>query len=320
MPQHDFDTFKQRLREWKNSHSDEYDAFVAGMNRRDDMGYQTILGMAIALAPEYEKIVSRRINRGPDDDISDVEQIFTERGLAEALTDGSGGGLTASLLGDFEDIRKESIVPAMLCWLYFGQSFKRMVERGEELRRTPEIPYHEKMLVAQTIKMLVDQSIELGLRTKENWAKHLSWMKLADSPDTLDWVLAEEPPAEETRKPGRPSTASPLTEMFSPNVTNRKKLIEKIGDYLTKKHDQTDIAQLKIALDELHFLVSPVGVKSFRDALAGQYSPAIHIVHERGVQEAYSRLTNVIEARSKSIADMGKERIAIKELKDFMRR
>jgi hypothetical protein len=316
MPPHDFDTFKQRLREWKDSHSGEYDVFEVGMNRRDDMGYQMILAMAMGLAPEYEKIVSRRVNRGPDDDNSEIERLFTESNLADTLTGSEfGSDITANLLGDFEDIRKESIVPAMLCWLYFGQSFERMVERGEELRRNPEIPYHEKMLIAQTIKMLVDKSIELGLRTKEDWIKHHSLMKLADSDDIFDLALAPD-----KKKPGRPSTAGGLSEMFSSAVRSKKGLIEKIGEYLTTKHSQSDIARLKIALDELRFLVSPVNIKSFRDALAEQFAPAIHIVHERGIQEAYSRLTSDIPSKEKSVAGIGEERIAIEKLKDFLRR
>jgi hypothetical protein len=165
MDKPNFDTFKQHLQEWMDCHSGEYDVFEAGMNRRDDAGYQMILAVAIGLAPEYEKIVSRRVNRGLGEDVSEIERLFTERNLAETLTgDGFGSDLTANLLSDFEDIRKKSIVPVMLCWLYFGQSFERMVERGEELRRNPEIPYHEKMLIVQSIKMLVEQSIELQTR------------------------------------------------------------------------------------------------------------------------------------------------------------
>jgi hypothetical protein len=35
MEKRDFDTFKQHLREWMESHAGEYDTFEAGMNRRD---------------------------------------------------------------------------------------------------------------------------------------------------------------------------------------------------------------------------------------------------------------------------------------------
>jgi hypothetical protein len=57
----------------------------------------------MGLAPEYEAIVNRRINRGPDDsDISDIETLFVENGLAEALTgDGLGRHLADVLPGEF---------------------------------------------------------------------------------------------------------------------------------------------------------------------------------------------------------------------------
>ena len=79
--------------------------------------------------------------------------------------------------------------------------------------------------------------------------------------------------------------------MFSPVVTHPDELRQKIGEYLTKKHTQTDIARLKIALDELRYLVVPINIKPFRDALQAEYGSDIRIVHERGIQEAYSRLT-----------------------------
>lgn len=148
--QQNFDDFKQQLREWMKSHQTEYDWFEAEMNRKDDAGYQMVLAQAIELVPEYQKIISKRINRGQEEDISDIEQFFTENKLAEKL------------IAEFDKIPKETIVPLMLCWLYFGQSFERMVERGEELRRNPEIPYHQRMAIPLVIKLLVKRSIKLG--------------------------------------------------------------------------------------------------------------------------------------------------------------
>jgi hypothetical protein len=34
MPQQDFDNFKKRLKEWKETHPEEYDLFEEEMNRR----------------------------------------------------------------------------------------------------------------------------------------------------------------------------------------------------------------------------------------------------------------------------------------------
>lgn len=306
MAQQDFDNFKQMLREWMESHPAEYDWFEAEMNRKDDAGYQMVLAQAIALFPEYQKVVSKRINRGPEEDITNIEQFFAENKLGEKL------------IAEFDKADEDTIVPAMLCWLYLGQSFERMVERGEELRRNPEIPFHQRMAIPLMNKILVKRSVKLGLRTKEDWAKQQSAMRLADSEDALDWAMNADEQVEK-RKPGRPSTAKPLSEMFTRAVRTPKKLIEKMGDYLTTKHSQLDIARLKIALDELRFIISPTDIKSFRDALASQFGPDIHIVHERGVQEAYSRLSSTIATQNKRVADIGEDRVAIDELKDFLR-
>jgi hypothetical protein len=65
-----------------------------------------------------------------------------------------------------------------------------------------------------------------------------------------------------------------------------------------------------------------VNIKSFRDALAEQFSPGIHIVHERGIQEAYSRLTSFVSIKDVKVmvANRDEDRAAIDELKDFLRR
>ena len=78
--------------------------------------------------------------------------------------------------------------------------------------------------------------------------------------------------------------------MFAPTVSRPEELRRKIGTYLLTRHTQTDIARLKIALEELRYLTLPIPIKPFRDALQEEYGREIRIVHERGIQEAYSRL------------------------------
>lgn len=115
MAQQDFDNFKRKIQEWMESHQTEYDWFEAEMNRKDDAGYQMVFAQAIELVPEYQKIISKRINRGPEEDITDIEQFFTENKLAEKL------------IAEFDKLPEETIVPAILSWLYFGQSFERII-------------------------------------------------------------------------------------------------------------------------------------------------------------------------------------------------
>ena len=207
----------------------------------------------------------------------------------------------------------------MLCWLYFGKSFERMVERCEELRRSPDLGFLQKMTMSATIRLLISRSIKLELRTKQDWDAHREAMRLAESDRVLEWSTGT-PPAEdagEKRKPGRPSTTKSLMDMFSPAVTHPNELRQKIGEYLTKKHTQTDIARLKVALDELRYLVVPTNIKPFRDALQAEYGSDIRIVHERGIQEAYSRLTEPLLIGS-TVGSRGSEALIIREIKDFL--
>ena len=101
MPQQDFDNFKQRLKEWKETHSEEYDLFEEEMNGKDTVGYQKIMNLAITLVPAYKKIINRKANQGIFNDISDIENLFTENKLAQTL------------ITKFENPNKNSIIPVM---------------------------------------------------------------------------------------------------------------------------------------------------------------------------------------------------------------
>lgn len=251
--------------------------------------------------------MSDKANEGLFEHVDEIEQAAQQHDLA------------GKIIRECEQPGKDSTLPAMLCWLYFGKSFERMVERCEELRRSPDLGFLQKMTMSATIKLLISRSIKLELRTKQDWDAHREAMRLAESDRVLEWAAGTLPAedAGEKRKPGRPSTTKSLVDMFSPAVTHPDVLRQKIGEYLTKRHTQTDIARLKIALDELRYLVVPTNIKPFRDALQAEYGSDIRIVHERGIQEAYSRLTEPLLIGS-AVSSRGSEALIIREIKDFL--
>lgn len=152
--------------------------------------------------------------------------------------------LARKLIGECEQPVAGSPVPAMLCWLYFGKSFERMVEHCEELRRSPDLGYFQKITMSATIRLLIARSIKLGLRTREEWKAHREAMRLAESDQVLDWAMEEssDDRNDPKRKPGRPGTTRSLTEMFAPTVSRPEELRRRIGTYLLTRHTQTDIA------------------------------------------------------------------------------
>lgn len=292
MAQQEFDNFKQQIKDWMDSHPEEYDCFEEEMNRKDNAGYQQILTKAFSLVPKYQKIIRRRVNQASTEDISDIETLFSENNLAE------------SLINEFEKSSPESIVPAMLSWLYFGKSFERIVERGEEIRRNPETTFAEKIVISPVIKLVIARSINLGLRTKADWEEHRELMKLAESENVMDWAMNDV--IAEKKTAGRRPDTQILPE----------ELIQAIEDFLRNSHSQRDIACLKIALEELG-LSKPSGIKAFRDTLHKQYQDKnIHIVPERGIQKAYKELTDLVGGTR--VKDLKENRIYIDEIKDIL--
>lgn len=115
----------------------------AGVVRKGDVRNRFIAPAAAAKA-----------NEGLFDHVDEIEPAAQDNDLA------------GKLIGVCKQPVAGSPVPAMLCWLYFGKSFERMVEHCEELRRSPDLGYFQKITMSATIQLLITRSIKLGLRTR----------------------------------------------------------------------------------------------------------------------------------------------------------
>ena len=160
MGQQEYEAFKAKLREWMNTHPDEYAAFEEAMTARDYAGCQSVIFQAMSLIPRYRRLMSDKANEGLFEHVDEIEQAARQHDLA------------GKIIRECEQPGKDSTLPAMLCWLYFGKSFERMVERCEELRRSPDLGFLQKMTMSATIKLLISRSIKLELRTKQDWNAH----------------------------------------------------------------------------------------------------------------------------------------------------
>ena len=54
MGQQEYEAFKAKLREWMNTHNDEYAAFEEAMNARDYAGCQSVIFQAMFFMPFYK--------------------------------------------------------------------------------------------------------------------------------------------------------------------------------------------------------------------------------------------------------------------------
>ena len=267
MPQQNFDNFKLNLKEWKETHSDEYNLFEEEINSRDANGYQKIMNYAITLVPTYQKIIKQKVNEGIFDDISDIENLFTENKLAQ------------NLLNEFENPNKDSIIPAMLYWLYFGKSFERMVEKGEELRKAPNINYITKFFIKSTIRLLRNKSISLGLRTKADWEEHFRLMKEVDNNEVMDLDIDTE-----TNKPlikPKNSKELSLEEMIVADDEIKVFLLTRIRSHIELGAKGQKIAWMILALRQLGYLTEAIPDKHLFDAIREKFG--LDIGSDKGI-------------------------------------
>ena len=260
MGQQEYDNFKRLIREWLDSHPDEYAAFVEEMNDKEFKGFVKVFKVATTLVPRYKEATRRRIG---DDKISDFEE------LENVLLDSD---LAQKIVNEFHHSKRRSIIPAMLAWLYYGRSYECMVEQGEELTQRKDIPKLYKWLISGMVKFIIRKSITNGMRSKEDWQVFRKQQKAIEENSLVEWAIEEDEDMDEEetdmlqeeqpKTAGRKADTRTLPELL---IERHDILIEKIGTRLKTHATETDIARLLIALVEYRFM-RKCPIKTFRNA------------------------------------------------------
>ena len=317
MGQQEYDNFKRLIKEWLDSHPNEYADFVEEMNDKKFKGFFKVFNVATRLVPKYRQVADKRISDERNPDFEKLENILLESNLAEKI------------VSEFHNPNKRSIVPAMLAWLYYGRSYECMVEQGEELTKRKDIGKLYKWLVSCMVKFIIRKSISTGMRTKEDWLNFRKQQKAIEENTLIEWSIEDEEenhieknddtqteeatPEKTPKTAGRKADTRTLPELL---IENQDVFIEKIGARLKTKSTDTDIARLYIALVEYRFM-RQCPMKTFRNALQNQFEE-LTIVQERGIQKAYSHLISPYGTSKKLMKDIGEDRIAIDELKAYL--
>ena len=317
MGQQEYDNFKRLIKEWLDSHPNEYADFVEEMNDKKFKGFFKVFNVATRLVPKYRQVADKRISDERNPDFEKLENILLESNLAEKI------------VSEFHNPNKRSIVPAMLAWLYYGRSYECMVEQGEELTKRKDIGKLYKWLVSCMVKFIIRKSISTGMRTKEDWLNFRKQQKAIEENTLSEWSIEDEEenhieknddtqteeatPEKTPKTAGRKADTRTLPELL---IENQDVFIEKIGARLKTKSTDTDIARLYIALVEYRFM-RQCPMKTFRNALQNQFEE-LKIVQERGIQKAYSHLISPYGTSKKLMKDIGEDRIAIDELKAYL--
>lgn len=314
MGQQEFDNFKRLIKEWLDSHPNEYAAFVTEMNSLNFSGFFKVFRVATTLVPKYKKAIHKEFRDDRVPNFEELENLLMDSGLAKKLVDG------------FYNPKKQSIIPAMLAWMYYGRSWECLVEQGEELLKSKNYAGLQKWFFSITIKFIIYKSINSGMRTRKDWQAFRKQQKAIEENNLVEWSLEDEEDIEEnktedtdslqrgqSKSAGRKADTRTLPELL---IENKDVILKRIGTRLKTHTTETDIARLYIALVEYR-LMRTCPIKTFRNALQQQYTD-LNIVHERGIQKAYKNLTAPFGSSEKLFKDIGEDHLAIEELKAYL--
>ncbi len=265
MSRADYEAFKERMRKWMSDHSDAYDAFEEMMNYESDEGYRLVMTTAMKLLPKFAKAAAKQMStRGA----IDVDAVIAQC---------SGSNLAQTIIAKFDKNTSDAnaTLPAMICWLYFGRSFENMVERGEELSKHPLLNEIEKFFIARMMKMVVKKSIELGLRTREDWDEYYELKKIIEEGRVVDWALQDDEnnrPPQPLDKAEQPST---LESLILLDEEKKPVLLDKIKQYIHSGVKGKRIALMILALRRLGYLPDITSSRQLFVALKSHYGTYI---------------------------------------------
>ena len=298
--------FKEMVRLWLDNHREEYCAFVEEVSKRDRTGLLRIFQYAQFVAPGYAKVVTAKLSDKDDEDLGSIEKFLEDADVASKMVE------------EFQSQRSESIVPSMLAWLYFGNSWEMMVAYNEEIIQDKKSSFIDRLKARFVIYVAIKGSIKNEHRTKEDWEHFRKVQKsmgsvipVTDSaidemkeapavPEVNDDETGDE--KKEPLKRGRKKIRASLDPLI-PDDTDRVK--GKISEFIKLRSSGSDIAMLYIFLQEESHICS-CDITTFHNALSEHY-PEHRFVGLRGVQKAHQQLTTLMMG-GKRMIDLGQDK------------
>ena len=303
---------KELLDEWISKNYEEYCDFTDMMHSADGVGFEKVFNFASKLAPGFKKAVECRLKDDRATDFKNLEEILHEAKIGNKL------------LAGFENPLPDSMIPAMLAWLFRGRSFECMIEMGEELIRGGKLTFLARIVFKLTIKTIIYTSLSIEARTEDDWRNFceeqdelgvvptvtLKVVKKFKSavPATDENVVA----AEKKKPKARTAERKPLKELLTDHT-----LLELIEERVTVKKRAKDIALLYIALDKGNVLHSCTIVE-FHAALDEAFGDKTGYkkIHVRGVQDAHK--TFMTRVQNKLVIDFPENRAELAEVRDAL--
>ena len=146
------------------------------------------------------------------------------------------------LIDDFHGIDKDSIVPAMLAWLYYGKCYETMVNQLETEVNNPRNNFIEQKIAAIMMRVVIKSSIRNKMRTKEDWENFKCEKKAIKEENVMESCI------EELETVNEPITETPINAEQSLHLRDyllgdKETLLERIKLRVSTQHTGTDLAR-----------------------------------------------------------------------------
>ena len=219
------------------------------------------------------------------------------------------------LVEEFRNVKRNSIVPAMLAWLYYGKCYETMVTQLETEANNPSNNFFEKKVAAIMVKLVIKSSIRNNLRTKEEWQNFYREKKSIEENRILEASIEEltsyENPIKEEEQQKEKQPVQTLKDYLQ---GNQERVLELIKQRVATQHTGADLARLYFALQEEE-LLSGCDVATFHRLLA-QEMPNCDLKTVRNLQVSVKKLND--STNKGKIKDCGIERSFINEWRAYL--
>ena len=289
---------RDMLKQWYDTHQTEYCNFVDMMHDRRGVGYTEVYKTAIMMVPKYEKALLHWLKDENSKDIDNLENLLKCSTL--------GGELHKYFTAQLPDC----IVPAMLCWLFFGRSFEAMVEYGEDLIKNPNLNFMLRRLARVNIRIIINRSLALKARTEEDW---VNFVEEQEDMGTVPSVTAKVVSGFKQLSEKTKSEMKETSKKQQGRAVKRRSLEELIpkGDdeffspfdeHVTLRHSGKDLAMLYLVLEK-ECIMAGTTVIEFHAALEERYkgNKNISIPGARGIQDGLKYYLSTVTMKDNPI-------------------
>ena len=317
----EFEAFKQEIKAWLDTHQDEYVAFQDNINGKS---LNDILLLYSKIAPNFQNKVNSIFYADIVPSFKDLSPLKLDDDEVSALKEA------------FSNLNESSVVRCICAWIFFGNFFEKIVDVHinflEQLYRSESlIEKVKKWLIGRfvgniaapinvedfeirieyTIKELVAKSIELHLKTKQDWLHYIekncfdnkrsnvvAKNAIEDALSKAEEQISE--PASkanqlheqslESQLDGGADSASDKNETMEKYLCcdNKDHVIIKIISLLAIKSEANYQAYIYVALQELGYLIK-CPASSFHNCLKS-IVPNIDLKGERNFQKAVKKI------------------------------